>query len=89
MHCGIDPSVWDFKGLINKAQAVKATEKNLRWYDWERYSARQETRIKMGGFVGKITFSGDLTPFRPYLLLGEYVHVGKGSTFGLGKYEIL
>ena len=88
-HCGIDPSVWDFKGLINKALEVKATEKNLRWYDWERYSARQETRIKMGGFVGKIAFAGDLTPFWPYLLLGEYVHVGKGSSFGLGKYEIL
>jgi CRISPR-associated endoribonuclease Cas6 len=88
-HCGIDPSVWDFKGLINKAQEVKVTDRNLGWYDWERYSGRQETKINMGGFVGKIAFTGDLTPFWPYLLLGEYVHVGKGSSFGLGKYEIL
>jgi CRISPR/Cas system endoribonuclease Cas6 (RAMP superfamily) len=43
----------------------------------------------MGGFVGKISFSGLLIPFWSYLLLGEYVHVGKGSSFGLGKYEIL
>ena len=88
-HCGIEPSVWDFKGLINKALEVKVTDRKLRWYDWERYSARQETKINMGGFVGKITFSGDLPPFWPYLLLGEYMHVGKGSSFGLGKYEIL
>ena len=88
-HCGIDPSQWDFKGLIKGAQEVKVTERKLKWYDWERYSGRQETRINMGGFIGKITFSGDLNPFRPYLRLGEYVHVGKGSSFGLGKYEIL
>jgi hypothetical protein len=37
-HCGIEASTWDFKGLINKAQEVKATDRNLRWYDWERYS---------------------------------------------------
>lgn len=89
MHCGIDSSVWDFKRLINKAQEVKATDRNLRWYDWERYSGRQEIKINMGGFVGRIAFTGDLTPFWPYLLLGEYVHVGKGSTFGMGKYEML
>ena len=88
-HCGIDPSGWDFKGLINKALEVKVRDRNLRWYNWERYSARQETKINMGGFVGNITFSGNLTPFRLYLLLGEYVHVGKGSSFGLGKYEII
>ncbi len=88
-HCGIDPSVWDFKGLINRSLEVKVTERKLKWYNWERYSGRQETRINMGGFVGNIAFSGDLAPFWPYLLLGEYVHVGKGSSFGLGKYEIL
>jgi CRISPR/Cas system endoribonuclease Cas6 (RAMP superfamily) len=43
----------------------------------------------MAGFVGNMTFSGDLAIFWPYLLLGEYVHVDKGSSFGLGKYEIL
>ncbi|MBU1207735.1 MAG: CRISPR system precrRNA processing endoribonuclease RAMP protein Cas6 [Proteobacteria bacterium] len=88
-HCGIEASVWDFKGLINRSLEVKVTERKLRWYNWERYSARQESKINMGGFVGNIAFSGDLTPFWPYLLLGEYVHVGKGSSFGLGKYEIL
>ena len=28
-----------------------------------RYSGRQETRIKTGGFVGEGTFEGDIEPF--------------------------
>ena len=58
------------------------------WIDWERYSNRQETKMKLGGFIGSITFEGDLEPFLPFLLLGEYIHVGKGTSFGLWEYEI-
>jgi len=58
------------------------------WYDWERYSSRQDRRMKLGGFVGEITYLGDLKDFLPFLLLGSYIHVGKGATFGLGKYRI-
>lgn len=45
--------------------------------------------MKMGGFIGSITFEGGLESFLPFLLVGEYIHVGKGTSFGLGKYEIL
>jgi CRISPR/Cas system endoribonuclease Cas6 (RAMP superfamily) len=45
--------------------------------------------MKMGGFVGKVDYQGNLAEFFPLLKLGERVHVGKGTAFGLGKYEIL
>ena len=50
---------------------------------------RQETRMKMGGILGSVTFSGDLPEFMPYLLLGEHLHVWKGTSFGLGKHEMV
>ena len=43
--------------------------------------------MKMGGFVGEITFEGDIEPFMPILKAGEVLHVGKGTGFGLGKYK--
>ncbi|MGQ9569288.1 MAG: CRISPR system precrRNA processing endoribonuclease RAMP protein Cas6 [Thermodesulfovibrionales bacterium] len=88
-HCGGEPSSWDFKGIIEKAKEVEIKESNLRWYDWERYSGRQDTRMKMGGFVGNITFEGEIKPFMPLIKAGEVLHVGKGTGFGLGKYEII
>ncbi len=87
-HCGKELDL-DFRALIEEAKGIRVQKENLRWLDWERYSNRQETRMKMGGFVGSIIFQGELEKFMPYLLLGEYIHVGKGTSFGLGKYEIL
>jgi hypothetical protein len=34
------------------------------------------------------THEGDLAPFWPYLVFGQWVHVGKGATFGLGGYRL-
>ena len=45
--------------------------------------------MKLGGFVGQVTYAGDLEPFLPLLRLGTLVHIGKGTTFGLGKYEVV
>ena len=57
--------------------------------DWERYSTRQEERMKLGGIVGKISFTGSLGKFLPYLLIAQHIHVGKETTFGLGKVKVI
>jgi CRISPR-associated endoribonuclease Cas6 len=88
-HCGIDMSDWDFRGIIEKAKEVTVKKRHLKWYEWERYSARQDTRMNMGGFVGEITFEGNIEPFMPLIKAGEVLHVGKGTGFGLGKYGIV
>jgi len=87
-HCNhrIDDS--GFKDLIQRARDIKTVKRTLYWHEWERYSNRQKTRMKMGGFMGEITYKGKLAEFWPYIRLGEYVHVGKGSGFGLGRYRI-
>ena len=87
-HCGRRLDV-DFKGLIEKARAVKLAGSNLHWRDWERYSSRQDVRMSLGGLLGEVAYSGDLAPFWRYLCIGEYVHLGKATAFGLGKYEIV
>lgn len=86
-HCGYQLHL-DFRELIARAQDIKAEHSDLRWVDWERYSNRQRARIKMGGLVGQATYSGSLGEFIPFLCLGELVHVGKGTVFGMGKYRM-
>jgi len=87
-HCNEELDL-DYKGMIKKAEEVRTLEKDVRWVDIERYSTRQGTRMKIGGFVGEASYEGELSPFLPFLRLGEFVHLGKGTSFGLGKYRIL
>ena len=76
----------DFAGLVRQADEVASQPISLRWADWERYSSRQKKRLPMGGVIGKIEYYGDLDLFLPYLLLGTWLHVGKATTFGNGRY---
>jgi len=87
-HCGTEMHV-DFKGLIDSACAVRTDYDHTSWYDWKRYSARQDSSMKLGGLVGTIAFAGRISPFLPYLALGEHVHTGKNTSFGLGSYTMV
>lgn len=87
IHCGHRAEI-GARELLASAADVKVVNSDLRWHDWERYSARQDTRMALGGFVGRITFAGPLGPWLPLLRLGEVLHVGKGTSFGLGKYGL-
>jgi hypothetical protein len=78
----------DYRGLVETARQVRTESSNLRWVEWERYSRRQDRRIPWGGIVGRVEYSGDLSRFLPFLVLGEILGVGNNCAFGLGRYEV-
>jgi hypothetical protein len=79
---------WEFHPLLERASAVRVVAADLAWLDWERYSNRQQTSMRLGGFVGAMQLAGDLAPFAPLLAGAEILHVGKGATFGLGRVRV-
>ncbi|MFW6106643.1 MAG: CRISPR system precrRNA processing endoribonuclease RAMP protein Cas6 [bacterium] len=87
-HCGLELKL-DFKGLVEAASTVERVADETRWYRWGRFSKRQGRRIELGGLLGKVSFEGELDGFWPWLELGEVLHVGKATTFGLGDFELV
>ncbi|GBD96767.1 MAG TPA: CRISPR system precrRNA processing endoribonuclease RAMP protein Cas6 [Nitrospirae bacterium] len=87
-HCG-NRFDRDHRELLEMSKGVEIMDKNIRWHDWVRYSNRQKTRMKMGGVVGEFRIKGDLAQFLPFLKIGEYTNIGKATSMGLGKYEIV
>lgn len=87
-HCGAELDL-NYRQWIEQAAEVSAVATTLRWHDWERYSQRQDRRMKLGGLVGEAEFVGAWQSFLPLLRLGADLHVGKGTGFGLGRYEVL
>ena len=86
-HCGAELA--DFEKFAEGSGKVRIMRNKLRWQDWERYSSRQQTRMNFDGWIGEITYQGDFQRFLPLLRLGEHIHAGKVTTFGLGKYRIM
>lgn len=86
-HCG---EQWetDYRGIIAQAQQIEMTQAKTQWIEWERYSARQEKKIELGGFIAEASYAGNLESFLPLLLIGQLVHVGKACVFGNGQYVL-
>lgn len=77
----------DYKGLVKRAENVRIINSDLKWFDWRRYSQRQDKSMLMGGMVGSVTYEGKIGEYMPLTDFSSQVHLGKQTTFGLGKIK--
>ncbi len=77
----------DYRGLIQLAALVQTTNSSLQWFDWKRYSSRQNKSMLMGGVTGAVTYEGNLRKYLSLIKFCEKVHIGKQTSFGLGKIK--
>ena len=71
----------DFKALADLSKGI-ALQQNQLVFTPGNVPGR-------GGIVGSVRLYGNLAPFLPYLLLGEYLHAGKGASWGYGRYQLI
>ena len=81
------PLAVDFLERVINAEEIPV-KKDLHWQDWVRYSSRQKQMMHLGGVTGTMSFSGLDSIWRILLAVGEYSHLGKNASFGLGKYHV-
>lgn len=78
----------DYRRLVACAKKVAVKEAHIGWYDWRRFSNRQEQAMMMGGIIGKIKYKDVPGEYLPLLRFCELAHLGKATTFGLGKIKM-
>ena len=88
VHLGAAAPQHDFKAIVEQTQAIELHAQDLRWFDWGRYSQRQQQEMQLGGLLGTAELRGNLAPFAGLLHLGQWLHVGKNASFGLGGYRL-
>jgi hypothetical protein len=66
--------------------AIESTD--LRFNRWIRHSDTQQSNLSFDGLRGWITYSGNMAPWAQVFTLGQWLHVGSNTTFGLGKYTL-
>lgn len=87
-HIGLAEPPFDLPALLADAAALHDDRHALRWKDWVRYSSRQRQEMTLGGVVGTWHLHGRLQALRPWLALGEQLHLGKNATMGMGGYTL-
>jgi hypothetical protein len=87
LHAGLPP-VGAEAARLAAAAARLADERRLAWKDWRRFSSRQQQEMTLGGVVGEWRLSGELAELLPWLWLGQWLHVGKNATMGMGRYTL-
>jgi hypothetical protein len=83
---GPGPLEIDFKGMGERAAAIRMTRCELRQVDEERVSHGKSHPL--GGFVGIAEYEGNLTEFIPYLEIARHTGVGRQTVWGKGEIAI-
>jgi hypothetical protein len=89
-HAGLSGWGEAAKHITHLSDSLTDTQ-DLHWFDWTRYSSRQQQEMTLGGVLGTWTLHGNpqvLAEIQPWLWLGQWLHVGKNATMGLGCYNI-
>ena len=72
----------EFNALADQVQ----DERRLQWLDWSRYSSRQNQKMTLGGITGHLLLKAVPADLLPLIYLGQWLHIGKETSFGLGGY---
>lgn len=81
------PLQGQFSALLKEAAQVTG-QRNLTDVQWQRHSNRQQRHITYFGVTGSWQLHNLPPEFAALLYIGQWLHIGKETTFGHGSYQI-
>ncbi|GAB4325996.1 MAG: hypothetical protein Kow0074_20080 [Candidatus Zixiibacteriota bacterium] len=68
---------------------VELRERHLAWFDADLGQDRDREHVpQYQGVLGQVVLSGDFNDWASRLVLGQYLHLGRRTQFGFGRYVI-
>lgn len=74
--------------LLRIVDRARTTSSKFELFRWDRMSRNQGRRVDMDGVSGFLEAEGDFTTLIPYFQVGECLHVGSGTSMGMGRYRL-
>jgi len=70
------------------SEGIATVRNHLEIKRMARYSNRLGEKMDFSGLVGTLQLEGALTPFVPWLYAAQVLHIGRNTTFGMGRIEV-
>jgi CRISPR-associated endoribonuclease Cas6 len=86
---GPGPLEIDFRGLGERAAAVRLVRSELAWTGPKRKSASTGQIHSIGGFTGEAEYEGPLAEFLPWLRAARWVGIGRQTVWGKGDVRLV
>jgi CRISPR/Cas system endoribonuclease Cas6 (RAMP superfamily) len=86
---GAGPLEIDFRGMGERAAAIRMSHCDVQWEKVERKSGRTGQVHPLGGFTGWAEYEGALTEFLPWLRAARWVGVGRQTVWGKGDVRVV
>lgn len=81
------PENFDAKSYLDQAKSVTLEKQKTKYIKKFRRSTRQNQKIAVCGFEGKLEYYGNINNFRQILQFASLMGIGKSTTFGCGRME--
>ena len=78
----------DTNRIMNQARTIQLIRDDTKWTEQIRFSNRQRTKMNMDGVTGSLLFEGNFARLIPLMQMAEPFHIGKSTSFGLGKFRL-
>ena len=80
-------------GIVQERTSISTkfeiSKQNTNWVDYPHYSARQRTRMFLGGVIGELELVGEFSAYDLDLFsFCELFQAGKNTSFGFGKLSV-
>ena len=74
--------------VLTRAASIPATKWSGQPLNLQRYSGRQKAEIEVNGVAGYLDLPKGLQELWPLFVTGHWLHLGKGTTQGLGRVNL-
>ena len=74
--------------VVSLAENIQTVNEAFKVTQMERYSNRINRKMDFSGLSGRIEYKGELSSFVPWLYAAQSLHIGRNTTFGMGKIQV-
>ncbi|MGK0551961.1 CRISPR system precrRNA processing endoribonuclease RAMP protein Cas6 [Enterococcus faecalis] len=75
--------------LCETSKQVSLISSSVCYHKMVRYSNKINEKMDFSGMLGSLTFEGELAAYTPWLNAARLIHLGRNTTFGCGKLDVV